>query len=147
MTELRTILLVEDNPDDLALAEAAFARLRVEHHLAHAGDGEQALAYLIGSGGGAGPVPPDLVLLDLKLPGISGLEVLRRMRGAAPARLVPVVVLTSSIEEQDVRESYRLGANSYIRKPTDFDEFVAVLRSIIVYWLESNQPPPQGIGR
>jgi two-component system response regulator len=140
----RTILLVEDSPDDAALAEAAFARLGLDHHLAVAADGETALEYLLhdGAGGDRARSMPDLVLLDLKLPGIDGFEVLRRVRADARAGLLPVVVLTSSIEERDVVACYRLGANSYIRKPINFDEFVQVLGQLVRYWLALNQPPP-----
>lgn len=140
----RTILLVEDSPDDAALAGAALARFRLGHQLAVAPDGEAALAYLLDDGldsGRARPLP-DLILLDLNLPGIDGFEVLRRIRADACAGLLPVVVLTSSVEERDLRTSYRLGANSYIRKPIDFDEFLPVLEQIVRYWLALNQPPP-----
>ena len=140
MTERRTILIVEDNPDDLALAEVALAQLGFDYHLAVAEDGNEALAYVLGEAAGEGR-HPDLVLLDLKLPGLDGFEVLSRIRADTRRSGIPIVVLTSSIEEKDVSNSYRLGANSYIRKPTDFDEFVPVLGSIVRYWLELNQSP------
>lgn len=137
----KTILLVEDNPDDVALAEAAFVRLTLEHRLIVAGDGEAALACVLHDPDRAGCPPPlpDLVLLDLKLPGVDGFEVLRRMRSHAVAAVLPVIVFTSSVEEHDVLTSYQLGANSYIRKPTDFDEFLAVLEQLVRYWFGLNQ--------
>ena len=133
----RTILLVEDSPDDVALTEAAMQRLGSPHRLAVATDGEEALEYLRSTE----HAMPDLVLLDLKLPGLDGFEVLRRMRAGGRAVMVPVVILTSSIEETDVQASYSLGANSYIRKPTDFDQFVPVLAELVHYWLVLNQAP------
>lgn len=140
MTGARTILLVEDSPDEVALAQAAFRRVGADHRLLVAEGGEEAIERLLGSGTSAEP-RPDLVLLDLKLPGVDGFEVLRRVRAHEHARLVPIVVLTSSVEERDVLASYRLGANSYVRKPTDFDEFLTVLERIVGYWVGINQPP------
>jgi len=144
--EPKTILLIEDSPDDVALTEAAFARLGLAHRLIVASDGESALDLLVPRTQGNGPSElPDLVLLDLKLPGMDGFEVLRRVRGDARASLLPVVVLTSSVEERDVSTSYRLGANSYIRKPIDFDEFVPIAAQILRYWLGLNEPPALGV--
>lgn len=141
MARRRTILLVEDSADDRMLAEAAFAQLGFEHRLATAEDGEDALACLIGEDA-ARRVDPDLVLLDLKLPGIDGFEVLRRLRADARGAFVPVVVLTSSVEERDVLQSYRLGANSYVRKPTSFEQFLSVLEDVVRYWFDVNQAAP-----
>lgn len=145
MTERRLILLVDDNQDDRALAEAAFMRLGVDHELATAEDGESAVERVLASGGGTTLVP-DLVLLDLKLPGIDGFEVLRRLRADRRAALVPIVVLTSSLEERDIQQSYELGANSYVRKPTDFDEFLPLLQDLVRYWLILNQGARPGGG-
>jgi two-component system response regulator len=139
MTARKTILLVEDNPDDLALAEVAFKQLDLRHDLAFAGDGNEALDYVLG-GPSAKRREPNLIILDLKLPGMDGFEVLSRIRADARGAALPIVVLTSSVEERDVSKCYRLGANSYVRKPTDFDEFVPVLGTIVRYWLELNQP-------
>jgi two-component system response regulator len=139
----RTILLVEDSPDDLALAEAAFAELGLEHRLQAVIDGEEALEVLLGGEPSTWSARADLVLLDLQLPGIDGFEVLRRLRADPRVGVVPVVVLTSSVEDEDVLTCYRLGANSYVRKPTDFDEFVPMLREILEYWLTLNRAPPR----
>ena len=134
----KTILLVEDNPDDEALTLRAFQKNNITNAVAVARDGAEALAYL-----SSGTDLPQLVLLDLKLPKVDGLEVLRRLRADARTRLLPVVILTSSTEERDLVESYRLGANSYVRKPVDFVEFVDAVRQLGLYWLLLNQPPPQ----
>lgn len=130
----KALLLVEDNPDDAALAQAALESAGAGYRLEIAEDGEQALEKLSGT-----PLV-DLVLLDIKLPGINGFEVLRRIRSDERTRHLPVVVLTSSIEESDVLRTYQLGANSYVRKPTDFDDFVPLLRELTHYWLRVNQP-------
>ncbi len=135
----KTILLVEDNPDDEALTLRAFQKNNITNAVSVARDGAEALAYLSG-----GSDLPQLVLLDLKLPKVDGLEVLRRLRADARTRLLPVVILTSSTEERDLVESYRLGANSYVRKPVDFVEFVDAVRQLGLYWLLLNQPPPPG---
>ena len=139
MTEPKTILLVEDNADDLLLAQVAFSQLAVEHRLVGVEDGEQALERLFGSDEPVnGRSDIDLMILDLKLPGMTGFEVLRRVRADARGALLPVVIMTSSNEEDDVRSSYLLGANSYVRKPTDFDEFIPLLKEVVHYWLHIN---------
>ena len=134
------ILLVEDNPDDEALTRRALQRNNVKNELIVARDGQEALDYLLGGGR-----LPHLILLDLKLPKIDGLEVLRRLRADERTRLLPVVILTSSNEERDLVSSYRLGANSYVRKPVDFNEFSEAARQLGLYWLLLNEPPPQRI--
>ncbi|MBI3563759.1 MAG: response regulator [Elusimicrobia bacterium] len=140
MTEKKFILLVEDNPDDEALTLRALKKNNVANTIVVARDGAQALELLVGEGAKAGL--PTVVLLDLKLPKVDGLEVLRRVRGDARAALVPIVILTSSREEQDVASGYKLGANSYIRKPVDFDQFVEAVRQLGLYWLVLNEPAP-----
>ena len=140
----KLILLVEDNPDDEELALRAFQRGQVGNPVVVARDGVEALDYLFGTGphaGRDGAAMPAMVLLDLKLPRLDGLEVLRRIRSDERTRCLPVVVLTSSREEQDVVESYSLGANSYVRKPVDFGEFVDAVRHLGMYWLLLNEPP------
>ncbi|HYS80584.1 MAG TPA: response regulator [Anaeromyxobacteraceae bacterium] len=139
MTE-KVILLVEDNPDDEALMIRAFQRSKLANRIDVARDGAEALAYLVGPS--ARPMPT-LVILDLKLPKVDGLEVLRRLRAEERTRTLPVVVLTSSREEQDLVESYRLGANSYVRKPVDFIQFADATQTLGLYWLVVNEPPPQ----
>lgn len=132
----KLVLLVEDNADEAALAQAAFARSGLEHDLLVVTDGEAAVTHVLDGGGG---VPlPSLVLLDLKLPGIDGFEVLRRVRADARAALIPIVVFTSSVELHDLVTSYRLGANSYVRKPIDFGELVQITRAVTRYWLTLN---------
>ena len=135
----KVILLVEDNPDDEALMLRAFQRSKLANRIDVARDGAEALAYLIGPS--ARPVPT-LVILDLKLPKVDGLEVLGRIRSEERTRALPVVVLTSSREEQDLVESYRLGANSYVRKPVDFMQFADATQTLGLYWLVVNEPPP-----
>lgn len=140
-----TILLVEDNPDDVALTLRAFRKNNVKNEVVVTSDGAEALDYLFGTGSHAGRDPavlPQVVLLDLKLPKIDGLEVLRRIRADERTRSLPVVILTSSVERQDVAEGYRLYANSYVRKPVDFEEFVGAARQLGLYWLLLNEPPP-----
>jgi len=142
----RTILLVEDNPDDVALTLRAFKKNNLTNDVIVAADGVEALDYLFGTGTHAGREVahmPDIVLLDLKLPRLGGLEVLQRIRADARTKLLPVVILTSSTEERDLIEGYSLGANSYVRKPVNFVEFVAATRELGLYWLVYNQPPPQ----
>jgi CheY-like chemotaxis protein len=138
------ILLVEDNPDDEALTFRALRKNNIRHEVVVARDGVEALDYLFGTGPYAGlDVPrPRVVLLDLKLPKIDGLEVLRRIRSDDRVSLLPVVILTSSKEEQDLLSGYRLGCNSYVRKPVDFNEFLGAARQLGIYWLDLNESPP-----
>jgi two-component system, response regulator len=137
-----TILLVEDNPDDVALTLRALKSHKIGNEVVVLQDGEQALDYLFGSNGGtAADDLPALVLLDLKLPKVTGLEVLQHIRADERTRVLPVVVLTSSGEERDVVESYSLGANSYVRKPVDFLEFTEAARQLGLYWLILNRAP------
>ncbi|HEY3318614.1 MAG TPA: response regulator [Coriobacteriia bacterium] len=139
------ILLVEDNRDDEELTLQALKKGNVANSVVVARDGREALDYLFGEGSYAGrdkPETPATILLDLKLPRVDGLEVLRRIREDDRTRLLPVVVLTSSKEEQDVVTSYHLGANSYVRKPVDFIEFVDAVRQLGLYWLVLNEAPP-----
>jgi len=141
----RTILLVEDNPTDEKLTTRAFRACGVPNTIVVARDGVEALDYLFGRGAHAGrpdSALPQVILLDLKLPKIDGLEVLRLIRLDERLKLLPVVILTSSIEEQDLLRSYSLGANSYIRKPVDFVQFVEAIRTLGLYWLVLNQTPP-----
>ena len=140
----RTILLVEDNPDDEALTLRAFRKSGIGNEVVVARDGAEALKYLFpgGDGDGEGALRPALILLDLNLPKIGGLEVLRRIQADERTRLITVVVLTSSKLEEDVVASYRHGANAYVRKPVDFSEFAAAIRSLGVFWLRLNVPVP-----
>jgi two-component system, response regulator len=141
----RVILLVEDNPNDEALTLRALKKSNILNPVIVARDGAEALDYLFSRGAHLGRKPaenPEVVLLDLKLPKIDGLEVLRQLRSDERTKLLPVVVLTSSIEEQDVIRGYALGANSYVRKPVDFDQFVDAVKQLGLYWLVLNQRPP-----
>lgn len=141
----RVILLVEDNPSDIDLTKRAFVQGRIGNELVVAEDGREALDYLFGIGKFAGrdkTIMPALILLDLKLPVIDGLEVLRQIRGTDLTRRLPVVVLTSSQEEHDLAQSYDLGVNSYIRKPVNFTQFVDSVKHLGLYWLVLNEPPP-----
>ena len=143
----RIILLVEDNPDDEELTVRALRKNGIANELVVARDGVQALDYLFGRGDWAErdtSVMPAVVLLDLKLPRIDGLEVLERMRSDARTELVPVVVLTSSREEQDILKSYSLRVNSYVRKPVDFTQFTEAVKHLGMYWLLMNELPPHG---
>jgi len=138
------LLLVEDNPQDLELALRAFRKAGLANHIHVARDGAEALDFLFCEGAHAsreGAVAPRVVLLDLKLPKIDGLEVLRRVKADARTRNIPIVVLTTSNEQRDVIESYQLGVNSYIVKPVSFDQFVEVVRDLGFYWLLLNQAP------
>lgn len=143
---IKTILLVEDNPDDEALTVRALSRHGPRHQLQVVRDGVEALDYVFGTGGFAGrhsQAAPTVILLDLKLPRIDGLEVLRRIRADERTRAQPVVILTSSKEEQDLVQGYGLGANSYIRKPVDFAQFTEAVRQVGLYWLLLNEEPPR----
>ncbi len=138
------ILLVEDNPDDEALTLRALRKSDVMDEIIVARDGVEALDFLFGAGAHAGRdtrVQPSLTLLDLKLPKVDGLEVLRRLRADARTRLNPVVVLSTSNQHDDIVSSYALGANSFVRKPVDFGHFVDVARQLGTYWLSVNRPP------
>jgi CheY-like chemotaxis protein len=136
------ILLVEDNPFDVELALRAFEKSNIANRIEVARDGEEALARLFGENGDGPGHPPRMMLLDLKLPKIDGIEVLRRVRADERLRTLPVVVLTTSREDRDVLECYRLGVNSFIVKPVDFSQFSDVVRQLGLYWLVLNQPPP-----
>ncbi len=148
MSEKMVILLVEDNPDDIELTRLALSKANVLNEIVVATDGVEALDYLFGTGRYAGRdmrVMPAVTLLDLKLPKVDGIEVLRRIRADERTSVLPVVVLTSSREEQDVITSYRLGANSYIRKPVDFEQFTDAVRQLGLYWLLLNENPWQSM--
>ena len=146
MEEKRTILLVEDNPDDVELTLRALKQYNVRNEIAVVRDGAEALDYLFATGAYAErstcPMPA-VVILDLKLPKVDGFEVLQRMRADERTKLVPVVILTSSKEEKDMVNGYKFGANSYVRKPVDFTQFVEAARQLGLYWLVINEPPPR----
>ena len=146
MMEDKLILLVEDNPDDEALTIRALRKNNIGNRLVVAHDGEEALDFLFCTGADASRDPcdmPQVILLDLKLPKIDGLEVLRRVRADERTKLLPVVILTSSKEEQDLLNSYGNGANSYVRKPVNFDQFVEAVHQLGLYWLVLNETPPK----
>jgi CheY-like chemotaxis protein len=141
----KIILLVEDNPSDIGLTKRALAKHRITNELVVAENGQEALDYLFGAGAHAGrdvTELPTVVLLDQKLPKFNALEVLRRIRDNPRTKRLPVVILTTSKDEQDIMNSYDLGANSYIRKPVDFHQFAEALRQLGLYWLVLNEPPP-----
>ena len=142
----KSILLVEDNCSDVELTKRALSKGHILNELIVAEDGQEALDYLFGTGiyANRGTAPlPTLILLDLKLPKVDGLEVLSKIRANAMTKRLPVVVLTSSQEEHDIATSYDLGANSYIRKPVDFLQFVEAIQALGLYWLVINEPPPK----
>ena len=144
MQDKKIILLVEDNPDDVELTRLALAKSNVVNDIVVARDGVEALDFLFGTGAHAGRDVgnmPTVMLLDLKLPKVDGIEVLRRVRADERTRLLPVVILTSSREQQDIVASYQLGANSYIRKPVDFEQFVEAVRQLGLYWFLLNESP------
>jgi two-component system response regulator len=145
----KTILLVEDNPDDVKLTLRAFKRNDMLNPVVLARDGIEALDYLFGRGAYAKDIrpPPALVLLDLKLPRLDGLGVLKEIRADERTRLIPVVILSSSKEQEDLIRGYSLGANSYVRKPIDFAEFVEAVKRLGVYWLTTNQPAPAYVAK
>jgi two-component system response regulator len=159
-----TILLVEDNPDDVALATRALRRSNIKNDLVVAGDGEEALRHILpadadadaddagayagnGRPGDAGHGLPVLVLLDINLPKVNGLDVLRAIRSNERTKYLPVVVLTTSSEERDIVESYQLGANSYVRKPIIFEDFLEAVKILGLYWLLVNQPAAVPLGK
>ena len=144
LNKSKIILLVEDNPDDITLTRRALKKNNILNELVVAEDGAEALDYLFGTGKYSGrdtAVHPQVILLDLNLPKIGGLEVLRRLRSDERTSLLPVVVLTTSNEDRDRVESYRLGSNSYVRKPVDFDQFSKAVQQLGLYWLLLNEEP------
>jgi len=147
MAELKPILLVDDNPNDIELALAALAENRLANDVIIARDGAEALDYLHRRGSFAKRAKgnPAVVLLDLKLPKVDGLEVLRELKSHDELRQIPVVMLTSSHEEQDLVRSYRLGVNAYVVKPVDFAEFITAIKELGLFWAVINQPPPGSV--
>ena len=145
----RTILVVEDNPDDEEFTLRALRRANVSNEIVVTRDGKEAVDYLFGEDQYAGrdlSVMPTVILLDLKLPKLNGIEVLKRIRSEARTRLIPVVILTSSSEDEDMINSYLSGANSYVRKPVEFASFATAVARLGVYWMLLNEPPPSGEG-
>jgi CheY-like chemotaxis protein len=141
----RPILLVEDDPDHEALTIRALRKANIENGIVVARDGEEALDFLFGRTNDSPGTLPKVILLDLKIPKVEGLEVLKRIRESDRTRILPVVVLTSSDEESDIKGSYGFGANSYIRKPVDYNEFAETTRQLGMYWLVLNECPPTTI--
>jgi CheY-like chemotaxis protein len=143
---LHSLLLVEDNPNDVELTLSALKEARLANEIVVANDGEQALDYLLRQGRYAGRSTPNpaVILLDLKMPKVDGHEVLKQIRANRSLRLIPVVVLTSSREEKDLYSSYDKGANAYVVKPVDFEEFIAAISKLGVFWAVLNEPPPVG---
>jgi len=140
----KIILLVEDNPDDVQLTKRALQKNNISNQLEVVHDGVEAMNHLLNAASGDNSSPlPTVILLDLKLPKMDGLEVLKRIRADERLKRLPVVILTSSKEEQDILKSYDLGANSYIRKPVDFEQFNEAVRQLGLYWLLLNEPPPK----
>jgi len=142
----KIILLVEDNPDDVDLTLRSLKKHNISNEVVVTRDGAEALDYLFATGAYADRnrnIMPAVILLDLKLPKIDGLEVLRRLRADERTQLLPVVILTSSKEEQDMLNGYKLGANSYVRKPVDFNQFSDAVKQLGLYWLLLNEPPPR----
>lgn len=147
MSRSRIILLVEDNPNDVELTLRAFEKNKIANEIVVASDGEEALEYLFATGAYADRDPnawPEVVLLDLKLPKMHGLDLLQRLRADERTKRLPVVILTSSNEEKDLIASYDLGANSFVRKPVDFAQFADASRQLGLYWLVLNELPPHG---
>jgi len=146
MEATKRILLIEDNPSDIDLTKRAFLKARIANELVVVEDGEEALDYLFGTGGHVGRDPADLpavALLDLKLPKVGGLEVLKRIRADVRTRRLPVVILTTSREESDIAAGYDRGANSYVPKPVDFVDFQQAIEQLGLYWLLLNEAPPR----
>ncbi len=138
------ILLVDDNADDVTLTLRAFKKSNIKNEVVVAQDGEEALDFLTGAGKYSGRdtrIMPEVVMLDLKMPRMDGIELLERIRADERTKLLPVVILTTSNEDRDIVESYRLGANSYIRKPVDFDQFTEAVTQLGLYWMVLNEPP------
>jgi len=139
----KIILLVEDNPDDVLLTQRALLENHITHELKVVQDGVAAMDYLVDAASEEEPPAlPTVILLDLKLPQMDGLEVLKKIRAHEKLKRLPVVILTSSKEQQDILKSYNLGANSFFRKPVDFDQFTEAIRQLGLYWLRLNEPPP-----
>jgi two-component system response regulator len=138
----KTILLVEDNPDDEALTLRAFKKSNISNEIVVVRDGAEALAHFFGNGSGNAAPHPALILLDLNLPKVGGLEVLRQLRADERTQMIPVVVLTSSKLEEDILDSYNNGANAYVRKPVKFSDFAEAVRAVGVFWLFLNEPAP-----
>jgi two-component system, response regulator len=150
MHDKQVILLVEDNPDDEALTLRALKKNNITNRVIVAHDGVEAVGYLFGTGMYEGRDPtdaPQIVLLDLKLPRLDGFEVLTQLRADPRTRLLPVIILTSSKEQQDIVHGYGLGANSYVRKPVDFEQFVEAVRQLGLYWLVLNEKPAGDVPR